>query len=506
MARTIESLESRVLLVFDPSGREQEALEYINRMRTNPAAEYNLLVNSGNADVDSAIDFFNVNLATLQTQWNSLVAAPPLAWNESLYNAAADHTQLMLDNNQQSHQLPGEPTLGTRITSAGYNWSNVGENVYASAKSVFHAHAGFAIDWGNAPDGIQNPPGHRNSIMSTNFREIGISILDGPGNGSGNPVGPLLTTQDFGNRFSFGNPFYLGVVYRDTNGNGFYNAGEGISGATIQLSKSGTNLETTSMSAGGYQLQAPAGTYTVTVSGGTLGGTITLNNVVIGSSNKKADFTAAQVVFATLNAGLLNISGTSSADTISLTNSGSNIRVRRNGTPVDFPAAQVSRIEILALEGNDVVDWSGISKNTYIDCGTGDDSVTAGAGSDTLTGGSGKDTLKGGDGDDRVNGFGTSDRLYGEAGSDRLYGGASNDTLDGGGGVDRLWGGTGLTDEANTGADVLIGGSSNDKMYGGDGNDTFYGNAGADIVNGESGTDTAANDASDLRTSIELLI
>ena len=59
-------------------------------------------------------------------------------------------------------------------------------NVYAYAESVIHTHAGFAIDWGGDPDdpnttGIQNPPGHRDSMMSGSFREVGIRIAT-PGN------------------------------------------------------------------------------------------------------------------------------------------------------------------------------------------------------------------------------------------------------------------------------------------------------------------------------------
>lgn len=475
----IQTLESRWMLAFDPSGREQESLEYLNRMRINPAAEYSLLVNSTDPDVQNAIDFFNVSLSALQTQWNALSAAPPLAWNEKLYNAAAGHNSAMLAADQQTHQAPGEASIGTRVTNAGYTgYSTVGENVYAFAENMFHAHAGFAIDWGSGTNGIQNPPGHRNNIMSSAFREVGVAVLDST---AGKDVGPLLMTQDFGNRFSFGNPFALGVLYNDTNGNGFYNAGEGMGGVTVKLTKTGSTYTTTTLSAGGYQLQVPAGTYTVTLSGGGLGGTIT-SSITVGSQNVKKDFSPTQSVFAVMNGTTLRVDGTSGADTISLTNSSTNVRVLRNGSEMLFSAASINRIEIYSGDGNDVVDWSGISKNTYIDAGIGDDSVTAGSGIDTLTGGSGKDTLKGGLGADRINGFGTNDMLYGEDGDDRIYGGDHNDFIDGGGGVDRLWG--------EAGNDTLSGGSSADKLYGGSGNDSIRGGKSNDLLVGEAGNDT----------------
>src|SRR5262245_65555178 len=82
----IEQLEDRVT----PSAglREQYMLELVNRMRENPAAELPLLLNSTDPNVISSLNYFNVNQTTLQTQWNSLVAAPPLAWTESLALAA----------------------------------------------------------------------------------------------------------------------------------------------------------------------------------------------------------------------------------------------------------------------------------------------------------------------------------------------------------------------------------------------------------------------------------
>ncbi len=43
----------------------------------------------------------------------------------------------MIAADSQSHQLPGEADLGTRITNAGYNFSFARENIYAYAKSVF---------------------------------------------------------------------------------------------------------------------------------------------------------------------------------------------------------------------------------------------------------------------------------------------------------------------------------------------------------------------------------
>lgn len=289
-----ESVEPRVLLSFSPTAQEQYMLELLNHLRTNPRADLDLMTSSLGAqarssdpDIDSALQFFHVSGTALAQQWAALAAVPPLAWNEDLYNSAAGHSQVMIDTDSQTHQAPGEPDLGQRATNAGYNYSTLGENVYAFAESVLHGHAGFAIDWGNDANGIQTPPGHRDNMMSASFREVGIRILS-ESNGS-TQVGPLVITQDFGNRFSLGNPFLLGAVYSDSDGNGLYGVGEGLGNVTVTVVGAAGTFIATSMDAGGYQLQVPSGVYDVTFSGGGFGDAVTYRNVAVSGQNLKVD-------------------------------------------------------------------------------------------------------------------------------------------------------------------------------------------------------------------------
>jgi hypothetical protein len=293
-----EALEARQLLAFDPTASEQYMLELTNRMRLNPAAELGLLTSSlgdparsFDSDVDGAMRFFNTSGTLLQQQWGSLTPAPALAWNANLYAAAEGHNGQMIAFDEQSHQLPGEPGLGQRANNAGYTgWSSLGESVYAFARSVFHGHAGFAIDWGNDTGGIQDPPGHRESMMNPAFREVGIRVQD-IGVVAGRSVGPLVISQEFGRRS--GNTFLLGVVYGDTTNDG-YSVGEGYGGVTITISSAlpGTGsqtITTSSMSAGGWQVQIAPGTYNVTFAGAGFGNAVTYRDVVVGSNNVKLD-------------------------------------------------------------------------------------------------------------------------------------------------------------------------------------------------------------------------
>jgi hypothetical protein len=294
----LESLEDRRLMAFDPSPLEQEMLEHLNRMRMNPQGELDVLFSSHpeplvarDADVQNAITYFNVSGSLLESQWATLSAAPPVAWNEALHTAATTHNQLMIEYDQQSHQLPGEPSLLTRMVDAGYNWSGsvgAGENVFAFADSVLYAHAGFAIDWGFGTGGIQSGVGHRVNMMNATFQEVGIAVT--AENNSSTDVGPLVVTQDFGRRGNYGHANLLGVVYVDTNGDGRYQAGEQRGGVQLTITGANGTLITSSMSAGGYQIQLAPGTYTVTASGGGMTQPMVVPNVIVGNTNVKVDF------------------------------------------------------------------------------------------------------------------------------------------------------------------------------------------------------------------------
>jgi hypothetical protein len=309
-AAVVAAASAPTAYAADPSNDEQYMLELLNRMRINPSAELHKLVNiSGNPavfgnpissdpNVAFNVQYWGVVANTLQQQWNTLTPVAPVAWNTSLNAAAAGHDQLMIQYNTQSHQLPGESDPGTRITNAGYPvWSAWGENVAAYSQNVFFGHASLAIDWGPGPaqggtavDGIQNPPGHRLNMMSTNYREVGISITPSLPT---NTIGPLVITQDFASRLNDQRSFLLGVVYNDTTtADNFYTPGEGLGGVGVQIYNAGTLsvvASTTTSGSGGYQLQLPPGSYDVQFSGGGLASLMTYRNVTIGAGNVKVD-------------------------------------------------------------------------------------------------------------------------------------------------------------------------------------------------------------------------
>lgn len=295
----VEQFEPRLVLAINPTAEEQFMLELLNRFRTDPQGELTKLTSSlsGEArstdpDINSALDFFNVSGPVLQSQWTSLTAVPALAWNEALYQMAELQSQNMILDDAQEHNLPGRPGLAARADLFDYEYTILGENIFAFGESVLHSHAAYAIDWGNGPNGIQNPPGHRQSMMSSQFREVGIRII--PETAQSTEVGPLVSTQNFGTRQSFGNSWLLGAVYDDTDTNGFYSVGEGLAGVTITAVGGPGTFITTTFDTGGYQMQLPQGTYSLTFSGGSFGSPLIIEDVVIGSTNAKVDAVAGQ--------------------------------------------------------------------------------------------------------------------------------------------------------------------------------------------------------------------
>jgi hypothetical protein len=558
----LQALEGRTLL-SGPSPREQQMLELVNRLRTHPAQELPLLLNSKDPDVVAALKFFKVDKARLAKQWANLRPVQPLAWNDDLAQAALTHTQKMLGFDEQSHQLPGEGALLSRVNAAGYsNAAFVGENVFAFMGSIFDGHAGFAIDWGDGPGGLQSPAGHRDNLMAGVFDEVGMSVVDGV---PGKSTGPLLITEDFGARRNQ-RPFMLGVVYDDKNHDGAYTPGEGVAGQTIVATGVMGTYVATTQSAGGYQVALPPGTYKVTSSGTGIRGLATYANVVVNGENVKRDFTrpdfaadaagpgakasavpasvAGGATSATFNVTFLdnaavNASTLSTGDvrvvgpggfvglaqlvSIDKSQDGPTRSARYRFTaPGGFFDSADNGAYALQLQPNQVADINGnfaapltlgtirvavpcavlAPGGTLVVNGTpGNDSIAlaqTAGGSGRSPSGSKITRRGGGTLTVRVN----RTRFAFDAFSVRqivVNALGGNDAVAIGAGV-----GASRVD-AGAGNDTVVGGAGADTLLGGDGNDLIYGNAGVDRIDAGAGRDRAKGDPKDRFRAVELL-
>ncbi|MEV0902395.1 CAP domain-containing protein [Actinoplanes sp. NPDC049802] len=102
-----------------------------------------------------------------------------LSRESRLEAAAQKHSELQATQNTMSHQLPGEASMGDRVTAEGYRWRGVAENVaagYTTAASVM--------------DGWMNSPGHKANILNCGYKEIGVGRAK-------SSSGTLYWTQNF---------------------------------------------------------------------------------------------------------------------------------------------------------------------------------------------------------------------------------------------------------------------------------------------------------------------
>ena len=93
-------------------------------------------------------------------------ATQALSWNCDLEAAALAHTQDMITNNFFDHTGSDGLNVGDRVTTAGYQWRTVGENIaagYPTEESVMQ--------------GWLDSPGHCANIMNPAFLEFGSAMI-----------------------------------------------------------------------------------------------------------------------------------------------------------------------------------------------------------------------------------------------------------------------------------------------------------------------------------------
>ena len=278
----------------DPSSQEQYLLELINFARLNPAAEGQMLAGVTDPEILRYYSYYNVSTSQVVSDFNGYPAKPPLAFNADLMTSSRQQSLYQAAAGVQTHNSADGTTFDKRISATGYQWSGLGENIYAYSETPFFGHVGLMVDWG-VPS-----LDHRANVMNTDasiptFREIGISCVPS----AIKSFGPLVITEDFGTPADGTVAYVTGVVYQDSNGSGDYDEGEGLAGVTV-TPDSGTYYAVTA-SAGGFVIPLPtsgSGTLTITASGGALGAPRTKTISYTAGTNVKIDFTPNDAVSA----------------------------------------------------------------------------------------------------------------------------------------------------------------------------------------------------------------
>jgi uncharacterized protein YkwD len=275
-----DELEPRLPLSgFQPTAVEQLFLERLNDARSNPAA-YG---------------------ASIGLNLSGVAPAPPLAFNTRLIQAAYRHSLDMFTRHYFDHNTPQGITPLQRIHAAGNPAAAWGESIAKGWPGVASALQELIVDRG-IPD-----LGHRRHLLGIDplFKsqnQVGIGVFaTGPDDpflfipGEGVPVnnfaeltGSYFYTIDTAATGQH-QVFLTGAVFRDLNGNGKYDIGEGLAGVTVTVSGVGAVQD---FNSGGYTVALThPGNYRVTAQGGGLPGPIT-RTINVGSSNVRLEFIA----------------------------------------------------------------------------------------------------------------------------------------------------------------------------------------------------------------------
>ncbi len=462
----------------DPSAYEQYILELINRARADPAAEaarYGFGLNDGLAQ------------GTITPTFKA-----PLAMNAALLDAARAHSAWVLATDTYTHAGAGGSTPGQRMAAAGYAPANSfgwAENIYLRyvtlAPAVLEAfHSGFMLS-----------SGHRANILSPSHKEVGLGFAEGDFAG----FAASHLTENFASRP--GNVFLLGVAFADADADAFYDPGEGIGGITVTIGDLWGNqvAQTTTMTAGGWQVAVERGTYSVTFSGGGLANPI-LRTAVAGT-NVKVDLER--------NAALAEAPPSTTG-----------------GPGDDLLTNHFAPALLRGFSGNDTLEGGGGADT--LDGGDGYD-VASYRGSAVAVSVSLRDnTAAGGDaGGDRFSsiesllGSAFGDHLTGDDGHNIIEGGAGKDTISGLLGNDWLsfetasagiavnldsgtgWAGD-ATDDQISGIENLRGSRFGDYLFGDWQANILRGDEGGDVLYGAANSDTIYYSTSPVAVRVDL--
>ena len=97
-----------------------------------------------------------------------------LAIDQSLTNVARARTNDMLSQNYFSHYAPNGSTFFNLLRNSGIGYSNAGENLGNATPANYGSPGAFINAWLNSPS-------HRDNMLRSSYRLVGIGISDSGG-------------------------------------------------------------------------------------------------------------------------------------------------------------------------------------------------------------------------------------------------------------------------------------------------------------------------------------
>lgn len=139
--------DSLTYLTVKPGSRESVSL---------PTSSNNLKV-----DEESAKEMFSL----INKERNKL-GIPELTWNEKIAKISENYAIYMWENHYFGHVSLDGKDVGDRLKEAKINYSVAGENL-ALAPTVISAY-----------NGLMSSQGHKDNILNTEFKKVGIGVMD----------------------------------------------------------------------------------------------------------------------------------------------------------------------------------------------------------------------------------------------------------------------------------------------------------------------------------------
>jgi len=188
----------------------------------------------------------------------------PLAWHDALGDAAAAHSQWLIDNDVFEHSDPVAD-----VSAAGFDWRSGSFGFFQNHQWTEWVPGSSDAEWQYVIDAhldaYMNSPAHAENILNPNHEIAGVSNLMGEFQGWPQAE---VNTQVFG--WNEREDYIFGFVYNDkdngtSGGINDYDIGEGLEGLPVWVHNVSTDqwFETATDTSGYYSFETGPGTFEV---------------------------------------------------------------------------------------------------------------------------------------------------------------------------------------------------------------------------------------------------
>ncbi|OGM59062.1 hypothetical protein A3A75_05345 [Candidatus Woesebacteria bacterium RIFCSPLOWO2_01_FULL_39_10] len=160
LVRQTSGFESRVNEIF--GGLVEDSLTYFT-IRPGSEESVPITVETQELTVDEEAEREMFKLVNEERKSRGI---SELTWRSDVVPVARDHAQDMWEREYFGHYSPEGEDAGNRMEKAGVEFMIVGENL-ALAPTLSTAH-----------QGLMNSEGHRKNILDTEFKRVGIGVID----------------------------------------------------------------------------------------------------------------------------------------------------------------------------------------------------------------------------------------------------------------------------------------------------------------------------------------